>query len=506
MMLGTDLDHLPWPVQKELHHVAAILFETFEEIIKGACSDHRRKGRILAIILHGQHVREEWAKLAPAEAFQLIVIVNHGRLARSEGDWRIVRDRLQRAWEFGEISRPVRLSVSGLDGTNRAVMAGVPHFVSIAEQGIALYQMEGFRLETPRHLPARERAGRSVTEFLRWHRRGNEFLSGAHFYCSEGNAPLAAMLLHQACEHFYLCVLWAVTLHGPRTHALDVLRDAAEALDNRLREAWPRENYFERRAFGCIRRAYVEVRYGRSYRISPEELIWAFKRVKVLQEIVIGACADHYGSLLVGPPIPMLSLYDAPVVAGTLPPDGGLPALRDAPPKPRQGKSVQVHSNRLRPGGRFWRSNRFMNWVYDLLEIMVALSFFVGGAGAALLWTGQAHLGQGVQSEPADPSAVLDFDIKADSMLGAVEKIASRAGYRTATNDVLWEAGWAGSYRAKATTFDALSDVLYGSGLCPAISADTVTVRSCNKTSPPVAATVEYETKPDGGLTMKILR
>jgi HEPN domain-containing protein len=52
---------------------------------------------------------------------------------------------------------------------------------------------------------------------------------------------MAALLLHQACEHLYQCVLWSLTLHGPRTHALDELRESAEALDIRLREAWPRE-------------------------------------------------------------------------------------------------------------------------------------------------------------------------------------------------------------------------------------------------------------------------
>ena len=34
---------------------------------------------------------------------------------RSERDWRLVRDRLRRAWEHGEITRPVRLVVESLE-------------------------------------------------------------------------------------------------------------------------------------------------------------------------------------------------------------------------------------------------------------------------------------------------------------------------------------------------------------------------------------------------------
>jgi hypothetical protein len=36
------------------------------------------------------------------------------------------------------------------------------------------------------------------------------------------------------------------------------------------------------------------------------------------------------------------------------------------------------------------------------------------------------------------------------------------------------------------TTFDALADILYGSGLCPMIRGNTIIVHYCNKSSLPV--------------------
>jgi HEPN domain-containing protein len=298
MTIRTDMDHLPIPIRQELHRITAMLFEAFAETTKGRLSEHYRAGRILTLILHGPHMTREWEHVAPGEAFRLLAIVNYPRLARSERDWRVVRDRLRRAWEFGEITHPVRLTVESLERVNCALIEGVPHFVTIATKGIALYQMEGLRLQEPRHLPAPERRTRGLAEFTRWHRSGCDFLLGAAFYRHQGNAPIAALLLHQACEHFYLCVLWSITLHAPRTHALDELREAAEALDARLCAAWPRDTPFERRAFGCIRRAYVETRYGRSYRITAQELAWAFDRIEILRRRVLGACADHLDSLL----------------------------------------------------------------------------------------------------------------------------------------------------------------------------------------------------------------
>lgn len=298
MMPRTDIDHLPWPIQHELRRITAMVFEAFEETTKGRLSEHYRAGRILTLILHGPHTEQDWQDIPPGDAFRLLAIVNYPRLARGGRDWGIVRDRLRRAWECGEITRPVRLSVESLERVNNALIDGVPYFVTIADKGIALYQAEDLRLRTPRPLSARERSVRGLVEFIRRYQRGSDFLLGAAFYRDKGNAPMAALLLHQACEHFYLSVLWSHTLHGPRTHALDELRETAEAMDPCLAVAWPRDTPFERRAFFCIRRAYVEARYGRSYRITRAELAWAFGRIGILREQASKARANHQAALI----------------------------------------------------------------------------------------------------------------------------------------------------------------------------------------------------------------
>ncbi|WP_336970023.1 HEPN domain-containing protein [Sphingobium aromaticiconvertens] len=504
MMLRTDAEHLPAPIREELLHVATIVFEAFEETTKGRCSEHFRAGRILTLILHGPHSEKEWEEVAPGEAFRLLAVVNYPRLARSERDWRLVRDRLRRAWEHGEIARPVRLAVESLERINAALVEGVPHFVTIAEQGIALYQMEGLRLKEPHRLPVRERAIRGAVEFIRWHERGTGFLAGAAFYRDRGDAPMAALMLHQACEHFYLSVLRSISLHAPRTHALDELREAAEALDPRLSLAWPRDTRFERRAFGCIRRAYVEARYGQSYRISGEELAWAFARVEILQVRAAFACADHQASLAESLPASMLPPPREPTTAIALSwPARPANMLQRTWRIVRRAAPPQGRWNLLGPVRQFWRSDRCRDWVDHLPLVIVCLCFFMAGAEATL-W--RVKSAQAVRSEPADLSAVLDFDVRADTVLGAVMDVAQKAGYRVKANDDIWTVRWTGAYRAKATTFDALADILYGSGLCPAIREDFITVRYCDKSSPPMAAMVEYDAQPDSNVRLSVSR
>ncbi|WP_188063849.1 HEPN domain-containing protein [Sphingobium sp. KCTC 72723] len=504
MMLRTDADHLPAPIRDELLRVTTILFEAFEETTKGRCSEHFRAGRILTLILHGPHAEKDWEEIAPGEAFRLLAIVNYPRLVRSERDWRLVRDRLRRAWEHGEITRPVRLSVESLERLNGALVEGNPYFVTIAEQGIALYQMERLRLPESRHLAVRERAIRGVAEFIRWHNRGTGFLAGATFYRDRGDAPMAALMLHQACEHFYLCVLRSISLHAPRTHALDELREAAEALNPSLCSAWPRDSRFKRRAFGCIRRAYVEARYGRSYRISGEELAWAFARVEILAERAACAVADHQASLAACLPAPMLPPPTEPTTAIALSqPVRPANMLQRTWRVVRRANSSQGPWNPLTPVRQYWRSDRFMGWVDHLPLAIVGLCLFMAGA-EAMLW--RVKSAQAVRSKPADLSAVLDFDVRADTVLGAVMDVAQRAGYRVNANDDIWAVRWTGAYRAKATTFDALADILYGSGLCPAIRESVITVRYCDKNSPPMAAMVEYHTEPDGSVRLSVPR
>ena len=290
MIIPTDIDDLPWTIQQDLKRVRLLIFEAFAKAIKGKMSEHRKEGRILKLILHGPQLADEREGIETATSFHLLAIVNYPRLAIRHENWRLVQDRLQCAWEHGEISRPVRLSVECLDRVNSALAEGIPHFVTIANHGVVLYEFIGTRLVRPRNLSVGERYSRGEAEFSRWHGRACDFLIGAAFFDERNNRPMAALMLHQACEHLYQCVSWALMLHGLRTHALDQLREVAERLDNRLRAAWPRSTRFERHAFGCIRRAYVEVRYGQHFQISRDELDWSMECAAALNRITSEVC------------------------------------------------------------------------------------------------------------------------------------------------------------------------------------------------------------------------
>lgn len=301
MMLRTDLDHLPFAMQQELHRVAAMLLEGFDALKARRSASRYKSGHIVKLILYGAHAAGDRASVPPGAPIRLLAVVDHRQLASRRDDWTLIRDRLRRAWEYGEIAHPVRLTVHGLRAVNHALTYGVPYFVNVVTEGIALYQITSARLTPPHKLPDAYRRERGQIEFTRWHGLAEKFLLGAAFYAERGHAAMAALLLHQTCEHLYHCVARTLILHGARSHALDELRETAEELDPRLVAAWPRDTLMERRAFGCIRRAYVEARYAPRFHINDDELAFAFACTRTLRRMVERVCRERLDALATSP-------------------------------------------------------------------------------------------------------------------------------------------------------------------------------------------------------------
>lgn len=497
-MMRADLDHLPDGIRQELDHVAHVLFEEFVEAVRGKQATHRKMGRILKLILFGAFAHPDWRERDVGNglaAFDILVIVNHDELADLREHWRFAIDRLHRDWKAGELLRPVRLTVHSLAQVNHALVNGVPFFVAIAETGIALYQMDDRPLATPRDLPAGERQARAARAFRTYFPMASDFLAGALFFRDRGNRGMAALLLHQACEHFYHSVLWTFTLHDRRTHALHDLRDLAEQLDGRLAGAWPRATRFERRAFSCIRRAYVEARYSAHYRIGDDELAWATERVERLHLLVDEACRDHLATLR--EQRPALVLAGRPAGRAIVP----APVISTASPVPAHpARKERFRFNRLTREGLSRASVPAVGLPLAAMVGALMIMLYPGHTSEADTMRsddGQAMSQPGVtvrleapgpddwpdhspaEHKPARPSAIFDFDLPAGPLVDAAHKIAKDAGYEFMSDAAIWRGRWTEAFRARTTTSKALQSLLYGTGLCPSIEAGAVMVRRC---------------------------
>lgn len=292
--MKTDLAHLPHGKQRELAHVVRVLFDEFALSTARATQPWKKAGRILKVILYGSYARGGWVD-DPIGGYQsdydILVVVNDERLTDVVDYWSAADDRLMRDMTIdGVLSAPVNFIVHSYKDVNGQLEQGRPFFVDIAEQGIALYEAEGFGLAMPRKLPPEEARAEAQKHFDRWFGSASGFHEQAKFAKENGRSNIAAFEFHQASEQLYHCTMLVLTLYSPKSHKLNFLRGHAEDIAPELIAAWPRDDKFSRRCFELLRLAYVNARYSPHYKITNEELDWLGDRVATLQTLVNTVC------------------------------------------------------------------------------------------------------------------------------------------------------------------------------------------------------------------------
>lgn len=281
-----DVDHLPLTQQDELARVRQTLMEEFTVSIAGATQPWKKNGTIHKIILFGSYARSDWVDEAAngyQSDFDILVIVSHKKLTDIAEYWYVAEDKIQRDPFIG---RPVNIIVHTLDEVNDGLTRGEYFWVDIARDGIAVYELPGIALATPKPLTAADACEMAAAYMVDGLAKVDAALEIAAFCLGKGHYKDAAFTLHQAAERAYTCYLLVRTHYVPRSHNLKFLRSLAEDRDPRLVGAWPRATKHERRRFELAKRAYVDARYSTSYDISADELVAITKAVTDLRDRV----------------------------------------------------------------------------------------------------------------------------------------------------------------------------------------------------------------------------
>nr|CAD6436785.1 HEPN domain-containing protein [Rhizobium sp. Q54] len=293
--LSDTLAHLPERKRQELAHILRVIFEEFDEWQRGK-SEKKRLGKILKVILFGSYARGDWVEDLESgyrSDYDLLAVVNIHSAAEEDEIWLKIDDRLALEYSVKQtISAPAKVIAHDLAEVNDKLARGLPFFVDIAKDGIALYEEPGHPLVDPMPLTAAQQRLEAQEHFARWFDNAIAF--------SEAAAPLhikrprqAAFLYHQQVESLYHCVLLVLSLYSPKSHRLKFLRATAERIEPRLIEAWPRDTRFARRCFERLDRAYVDARYSSHYEVTQEELDWLVERISVLQTLVEKVCQER---------------------------------------------------------------------------------------------------------------------------------------------------------------------------------------------------------------------
>ena len=294
-----DYDHLKPQQRRLLERGVEIIRQQFAESIKGKAWERSKQGRILKIVLYGSMARGKAVRDLSSgyrSDFDLLIVVSHAELAEDHW-WYGAEDGLNFEESLGATRYPYNIVVHDIADVNDQLRRGRPFFVDINRDGIVVYEFDTKELAKPGNLSAEEIREEAQGHFEQWFENSLEFFQLAASSASRNNYKLAAFNLHQAVESAYHCLLLTLTLYTPQLHKIDKLRAMAEGLAPRLIEAWPRKTRHQRRPFDRIRRAYVEARYTKHYRITKEMLADATASVEMLQGIIKAVCEERLRAL-----------------------------------------------------------------------------------------------------------------------------------------------------------------------------------------------------------------
>ena len=290
-----DYDHLKPQQRRLLERGVEIIRQQFAEAIKGKAWEKKKQGRILKIVLYGSMARGKAVRDLSSgyrSDFDLLIVVSHSELAEDHW-WYGAEDGLNFEESLGATRYPYNIVVHDIADVNDQLRRGRPFFVDINRDGIVVYEFDTKPLAKPGNLSAAEIHEEAKGHFEQWFDNSIRLKRAAEFCVTDGSLNQAAFLLHQTVESAYHAVLLTLTLYSPQLHKIDKLRAMAEGLAPRLIEAWPRKTRQSRRPFDRIRRAYVEARYSKHYRITNEILAEATASVEMLQQMVKIICEER---------------------------------------------------------------------------------------------------------------------------------------------------------------------------------------------------------------------
>lgn len=278
--MKTSLDALPEPKRERLAAIAALL---------------QAEAPVEMVILFGSYARGDWVEDPETgyfSDFDLLAVVATEELAHKDALWAGLSQRAQAL--AGRA--PVRIIAHDIKELNHELRLGQYFFIDILREGVRLYDSRRFQLASPKALTPADRLKLGIVNFRYWFGSASDFWRSAGHAAGRGLGPQAAFLLHQSVERYAAATLLVFTGYKPKSHNIEELANEIAALHPALVGALPRTESDDATRFDLLKRAYIEARYSRGYRITLDELRILREHVRDLALRVHQACSEKLAS------------------------------------------------------------------------------------------------------------------------------------------------------------------------------------------------------------------
>jgi HEPN domain-containing protein/predicted nucleotidyltransferase len=202
-----------------------------------------------------------------------------------------------------KIETPVSVIVHTIDEFNEKIRRAEYFFCDVKKEGAILHDSGKFKLQRlPGKISMSLRYEKSKEDYECWSKRASMFLisSMANRRLAEGDKDffnIAAFELHQAAEHAYTALILCFTGYKPKLHDIEKLGEQAVSFNPAFIAVFPKQDAEDKRRFELLKKAYVDARYDKNYKVTAGELDWLAERVKKLHALTEKTCSEKLAAL-----------------------------------------------------------------------------------------------------------------------------------------------------------------------------------------------------------------
>jgi HEPN domain-containing protein/predicted nucleotidyltransferase len=285
-----SLAHLPQHKQNELNLITRLIRDKFPEA-------HM-------IILFGSYARDTWVEETYVEDkviyeyisdFDIMLVTKDQKTAKQARKQTFVETAIERK---KQIKTPVNIIYHGISHVNNSISQGHYFFVDIKKEGIVLYDSKKYKLAESKQLTPAQKKNIVKEDFEQWFESAKGAYLGYKMYLEIREYKWAAFMLHQTAERFYHTLIITFTGKKPKMHNLETLGKRAAEMDGQFLQVFPRNTEQQDENFKLLKRAYVDARYKKDYKITKKQLEYLATRVRKLQRLTKKICTEKIESFV----------------------------------------------------------------------------------------------------------------------------------------------------------------------------------------------------------------
>ena len=273
----------------------------------------KKHAQVEMIILFGSYARGDFVDYdekefeghieSYASDFDIFVVVKNNKLEKDVNVWHKIDEEIGELIETKIIKTPVNIIPESIGHIEEQLEKKRYFYTDLVKDGVLLFSNGGFKLKLREgELSVEEKKVVAKEDFKKWFKKAKtafEIYEFSFEKISKDKEHLneSAFNLHQTTERLFTALLLVFIGYKPKTHDLLWLDRQARKINADFKNIFPRNTGKEKHLFNLLKKAYVDSRYSKEYRITKTELKQIAKRVEKLMELTEKVCKEKIKSI-----------------------------------------------------------------------------------------------------------------------------------------------------------------------------------------------------------------